>query len=219
VATLFISPTARGFVDQDTGKLSLSRVLVPVDYSPPTDVLRDIRAFVQSVGGSDAILEFMHVGETGPQIIEDGAVVPVALQTGDPVSAILATAEQADLVAMPTKGHDGFLDVLRGSTTERVVRHAPCPVLTVPWRNASPMRVPSGQETTRNRQPSQIMTPTAEEKSFLRVAVAAIPRVAEIIWRFPPDDRAGAVEGAERYFLTAALDHGCTEITAQSYLR
>jgi nucleotide-binding universal stress UspA family protein len=45
---------------------------------------------------------------------------------------ILATAEQADLVAMPTKGHDGFLDVLRGSTTERVVRHAPCPVLALP---------------------------------------------------------------------------------------
>jgi nucleotide-binding universal stress UspA family protein len=132
VATLFIPPTARGFVDQDTGKVSLSRVLVPVDNSPPTDVLRNIRAFVQSVGGSNALFEFMHVGETGPQIIEDGAVVPVALQTGDPVSAILATAQQADLVAMPTKGHDGFLDVLRGSTTERVVRHAPCPVLALP---------------------------------------------------------------------------------------
>jgi nucleotide-binding universal stress UspA family protein len=132
VATLFISPTARGFVDQDTGKVSLSRVLLPVDYSPPINALRDIRAFVQSVGGSDAILEFMHVGETEPQIIEDGAVVPVTLQTGDLVSAILATAERADLIAMPTKGRDGFLDVLRGSTTERVGRHAPCPVLALP---------------------------------------------------------------------------------------
>ena len=32
---------------------------------------------------------------------------------------------------------------------------------------------------------------TAEEKAFLSVAVAAIPRVAEIILEFPPDDRAG----------------------------
>jgi hypothetical protein len=32
---------------------------------------------------------------------------------------------------------------------------------------------------------------TAEEKSFLSVAVAAIPRVAKIILEFPPDDRAG----------------------------
>jgi nucleotide-binding universal stress UspA family protein len=132
VATLFIPPTARGFVNQDTGKVNLSRVLVPVDHSPPMNALRDIRAFVQSVGGSDAILEFMHVGETIPRIIEDGAVVPVTLQTGDLVSAILATAERADLIAMPTKGHDGLLDVLRGSTTERVVRHAPCPVLALP---------------------------------------------------------------------------------------
>ena len=60
------------------------------------------------------------------------------------------------------------------------------------------------------------MTSTAEEKAFLRVAVAAIPRVAEIVLGFPPDDRAGALEAAERSFLTAALDYGCTDITARS---
>ena len=63
---------------------------------------------------------------------------------------------------------------------------------------------------------STLMTSTAEEKAFLRVAVAAIPRVTEIILGFPPDDRAGALETAERRFLAAALDYGCTEITAQS---
>jgi hypothetical protein len=63
---------------------------------------------------------------------------------------------------------------------------------------------------------STVMTSTAEEKAFLRVAVAAIPRVAELILAFPPDDRAGALETAERRFLAAALDYGCTEITAQS---
>ena len=60
------------------------------------------------------------------------------------------------------------------------------------------------------------MTSTAEEKTFLSVAVAAIPRVAEIILEFPPDDRAGALETAERRFLAAALDHGSTEIAARS---
>ena len=59
------------------------------------------------------------------------------------------------------------------------------------------------------------MTSTAEEKTFLSVAVAAIPRVAEIILEFPPDDRAGALETAERRFLAAALDR-CTEIAARS---
>jgi hypothetical protein len=60
------------------------------------------------------------------------------------------------------------------------------------------------------------MTSTANEKAFLRVAVAAIPRVAEIICRFPPGDRADALQSAERRFLAAASDYGCTEITAQS---
>ena len=60
------------------------------------------------------------------------------------------------------------------------------------------------------------MTSTAEEKAFLRVAVAAIPRVTEIIQGFPPDDRAGALKTAERSFMAAALDYGCTEITARS---
>jgi hypothetical protein len=60
------------------------------------------------------------------------------------------------------------------------------------------------------------MTSTAEEKAFLSVAVAAIPRVAEIILEFSPDDRAGALETAERRFLPTALDYGCTEIVARS---
>ena len=60
------------------------------------------------------------------------------------------------------------------------------------------------------------MTSTAEEKAFLRVAVAAIPRVTEIIQGFPRNDQAGALETAERSFLAAALDYGCTEMAAQS---
>ena len=60
------------------------------------------------------------------------------------------------------------------------------------------------------------MTSTAEEKAFLRAAVAAIPRVAEMIRGFPPDNQADALETAERCLLAAALDYGCTQITAQS---
>ena len=60
------------------------------------------------------------------------------------------------------------------------------------------------------------MTSTAEEKAFLRVAVAAIPRVDRNDSGFPPDDQAGALETAERPFMAAALDYGCTEITARS---
>ena len=135
--TLFLPPTACGFVEQSDGKLHLARVLVPVDHSPsPSQALRTIEEFTGLMNAKGATIELMHVGETAPSIrrVTDGALVPVTRRTGETVSAILRAAEeqQADLIAMPTAGHHGFLDALRGSTTERVIRHAPCPVLSVP---------------------------------------------------------------------------------------
>jgi hypothetical protein len=38
----------------------------------------------------------------------------------------------ADLIAMLTAGHEGVVDALRGSTSEQILRHSPCPVLAVP---------------------------------------------------------------------------------------
>jgi nucleotide-binding universal stress UspA family protein len=42
-----------------------------------------------------------------------------------------ATREDADLIVMATSGRSGLKDVLLGSTAERVLRRAPCPVMTV----------------------------------------------------------------------------------------
>jgi nucleotide-binding universal stress UspA family protein len=36
-----------------------------------------------------------------------------------------------DLIIIATHGHTGLKHVVLGSTAENVVRHAPCPVLTV----------------------------------------------------------------------------------------
>ncbi len=43
----------------------------------------------------------------------------------------VATERKVDLVAMGTHGRSGLAHLLIGSTAERVVQHAPCPVLTV----------------------------------------------------------------------------------------
>jgi nucleotide-binding universal stress UspA family protein len=50
------------------------------------------------------------------------------------VEAILSAASYylADLLVMPTAGRHGFLDALRGSTTEQVLRRAPCALLALP---------------------------------------------------------------------------------------
>ncbi|MGE4092751.1 MAG: universal stress protein [Candidatus Binatia bacterium] len=50
---------------------------------------------------------------------------------GEPVWEICQAAEreQVDLIVMGSHGRTGFSHVLLGSVAERVVRHAPCPVL------------------------------------------------------------------------------------------
>jgi universal stress protein A len=43
----------------------------------------------------------------------------------------VAQEEKADLIVIGTHGYTGMAHVLLGSTAERVIRKAPCPVLTV----------------------------------------------------------------------------------------
>ena len=45
------------------------------------------------------------------------------------------------------------------------------------------------------------MASAEDEKNFLRAAVDAIPKIAEIVCRFSPEDQAGALEVAERRFM------------------
>jgi nucleotide-binding universal stress UspA family protein len=53
---------------------------------------------------------------------------------GSVVETILTMAESndADMIVMAKRGHRNFLDALRGTTTERVVRGTKCPLLVVP---------------------------------------------------------------------------------------
>ncbi len=62
-----------------------------------------------------------------------GLRVRLRLKTGDPARQILdhARLAQADLVVMGTHGRSGFERLVLGSVTDRVLRKAACPVLTV----------------------------------------------------------------------------------------
>jgi hypothetical protein len=60
-----------------------------------------------------------------------------------------------------------------------------------------------------------LMAPAEGEKIFLRAAVDSILKVAEIVCGFSPEDQSGALDAAERRFVKAARDYGCTEISAR----
>jgi len=66
---------------------------------------------------------------------EIGGRVPASatVRTGTPSKEILAEAEETgvDLIVVATHGHSGVEHVLFGSTAERIVRKAHCPVLTI----------------------------------------------------------------------------------------
>ena len=72
----------------------------------------------------------------------------LVVKAGSPVRTILEYAAEmkADLIVVGTHGRTGFERLMLGSVTEKVVRRAPCPVLTVPRRAEDvPERPPFGR--------------------------------------------------------------------------
>ncbi len=136
IPTLFIAPGARGFVDQVSGDVQLKRVLVPVDFSPPPGrAIEAVQRFARLLTGANIAVDLLHVGEAAPPLrtVSSAALPRVILRSGNVVKSIVDAAIEfdVDFIGMPTAGHHGVLDALRGSTTERVIRHAPCPVFAL----------------------------------------------------------------------------------------
>ena len=136
--TLFVPRGAKGFVSAEDGQVSMNRLLMPIDHSPsPRYALPDAFEVLEGLGNEESELTLLHVGNTAPEL-----KLPKHFRwkwkslsaEGNPVEVIAKVAESidADLILMATAGHQGFLDVIRGSTSERVLHNAPCPVLTVP---------------------------------------------------------------------------------------
>lgn len=134
VPTLFFGPNARGFVDAETGEIRIERILVPIAHSPsPALTLSVLNDVMESIGCSEASIQLLHVGNEPPALADTISAPPIELLKGPVVSTILdiARERQMQLIAMPTAGHQGFRDMLRGSTTERVLRQALYPVLAI----------------------------------------------------------------------------------------
>ena len=57
----------------------------------------------------------------------------IVVKKGDPANMIKAAAQEvgSDLIVMATHGRRGITHIVMGSTAEKVVREAPCMVLTI----------------------------------------------------------------------------------------
>jgi nucleotide-binding universal stress UspA family protein len=96
-------------------------LLEPVDLNAEEERLW---AFVRDAAGPTLATVTIREGSIGPEILRT------------------ARSLTADLIVMGTHGRSGFEHSLLGSVAENVLRHAPCPVLTVPRRAQEPTVVP-----------------------------------------------------------------------------
>jgi nucleotide-binding universal stress UspA family protein len=142
-------------------RIGLKKVLVPVDFSGSArKALEYGLAFAEQFQASLALLHVIELsflgsglGEIEVPLLETelrqnagqqldrlvaeviGNRVPCETEVavGRPWQEITeaAKAREVDLIVMGTHGYTGLRHVVMGSTAERVVRHAACPVLVV----------------------------------------------------------------------------------------
>lgn len=128
---------------RETRKI-VKEILFATDFSESSDAAaRVAREYARQFG---ARLHALHVVWPAADTTESpllsklaeelGAEVPVvaAVESGAPAGRIVHYAERhgIDLIVLGTHGRTGMTRALLGSVAERVVRTAPCPVLTVP---------------------------------------------------------------------------------------
>jgi universal stress protein A len=135
----------------------MSRILVPVDFSAPSDAAVEEAFFIAK--RFTASVDLMHVWRPTPSPDDDvpaaslnsfvrsdvgremrkyleraeaqGVSVRGRLAYGDPETLILECSDGYDLIVMGTRGRSGASHLLRPSVAEHVVRRAHVPVLTI----------------------------------------------------------------------------------------
>jgi nucleotide-binding universal stress UspA family protein len=139
------------------------------------------------------------------------------VEVGDPAREILdwATRLPADVIVMGTHGASGFEHLMLGSVTERVLRNATCPVLTVPPRaharaSLPPKRIVCGVDFS-----DWSMAAVDLAGSMAREAGATLTLVHAIEWPWHeppppafdelPPEQAAALKEYRRYLEESAM--------------
>jgi universal stress protein A len=160
-----------GSISAKPTPVSFERILVPVDFSAGSrQALAYAQPFAQQLGATIYLLNVVELDSSAlssdnakgapleghlaqytrgqlRELVREvlGPEIPTELlvRAGRPHEEIVAAAESLgiDLIILSTHGRTGLEHALLGSTAERVVRYAPCPVFVVRQRNARPQRI------------------------------------------------------------------------------
>lgn len=136
--------------------LTFKNILVPTDFSEAA--AKSLQLALAVANGQDATLHLCHIlappamgyGEVLTDLTAnayadaakkqlDEVAVPAGVKTtrrlieGDPPTEIVRLAKElsCDLIVLGSHGRTGLMRLLMGSVAEHVLRHAPCPVLTL----------------------------------------------------------------------------------------
>lgn len=141
--------------------MNIERILLAMDFSPRARGAEVYASRLAESWGATltvmSVLEFapgldpehpvhrLHLAELLKQATQElvelktrtadrGISVRTRIATGIPSEEVLAAAaaEDTDLIVVGTAGKTGLEHILLGSTAERIIRTAPCPVLAVP---------------------------------------------------------------------------------------
>jgi len=116
------------YLEQDARLILLHAYNLPIEYTAygpiPTSV-----SYLEDAG-LEAERRLFEMAEA---LKRDGLTVETVARQGDPAHVIAEEAQSrgADLITMGTHGHSGLRHLFLGSTAERVVEQAPCPVMTI----------------------------------------------------------------------------------------
>jgi nucleotide-binding universal stress UspA family protein len=132
-----------------------------------------------------------------------GTAVDIVVDIGPPVAQILEQAARlpADVIVMGTHGSSGFEHLVLGSVTEKVLRKAPCAVLTVPPRARTTSTLPFRRLLCAIDFSDSSLAALALARSLARESHAALTllHVVEWPWHEPPPpslDELPAEQGA-----------------------
>ena len=124
---------------RDEAKLHGGTILLLHVIDLPTQLPPNAAILPSETGAPISVKDYamssaeQHLQELAARLAKDGVQATPFVRVGKPVEQIneFADENKVDLIVMGTPGHTGIRALIAGSVTEKVVRSAKVPVLTV----------------------------------------------------------------------------------------